>query len=99
MEGCPQSEALDVVCTPDKRYDEGTIPMQMGSKSKELEAHVMSKLVDDVLARSSQNTTAVCKPVEENIGLHLLHRFDEESVLFSEEKGRLFQYRWISCFP
>jgi hypothetical protein len=46
---------------------------------KEREAQVMSKLVGDALARSSQTVSIVERTAEENIGRHLLQSFDEES--------------------
>jgi hypothetical protein len=50
------------------------------------EANVMSKLIGDVLPRSSQNVTLVKNTVNDNIGRHLLHSFDEESEDEDAEK-------------
>jgi hypothetical protein len=78
-----EMESLEVLgnkeddVTPQRTYAD--VLTNQKSLYKEREAHVMSKLVADALARSSQTVNLVERTVDENIGRHLLQSFDEES--------------------
>jgi hypothetical protein len=58
------------VSTPQRTYAD--VLTSQKSLYKEKEAQVMSKLVGDALARSSQTVNIVERTAEENIGRHLL---------------------------
>jgi hypothetical protein len=81
------------VTTPQRTYAD--ILTCQKSLYKEKEAQVMSKLVGDALARSSQTVNIVDRSAEENIGRHLLQSFDEES----EDEGAVLQQQHQQQVP